>query len=133
MTMAKQDLKGTMKQGLGGSITSQSSIFDVTVPAISSKVQTKQQPVIEDEKQPWIDSKGRTERLTLVLSTDQKDLVETFVKAIQRNGVKKSERVNFNSVVRCLVDLLEDFSGDVSQIANEENLKEAFKRHFKHK
>lgn len=133
MSMAKQDLKDRMKQGLGGSINPKQSIYDATVPIASPpKVQPIEPRVAaavsEGKKQTKADL--FTQRVTLVISREQRDRIESLAKDIQGNGQKKPERITANTVVRCLVDLLEEFDADTSLIKNEEDLRETFKIHF---
>jgi hypothetical protein len=135
--MAKLDLKETMKQSLGGKISPpvKQSIYDATIPETPAAKSPRVSSVVEPAPSQNKDVRPTkaevyTERVTLVINSQQRDLVEDLAKTIQRNGLKKPERITANTVMRCLIDLLEEFDADVTQVVDEDSLKILFKDYF---
>lgn len=126
MSKSKGNLKAAMRQGLGSfSSTTRDSPFSSTAESLSPP-----QEVTGDTKDKQ-KSKSKAEdfeRVTLVLSTKQRDRVEALTREIQRNGVKKSERITANTVLRCLVDTLHLIDLDISRVKNEKGLREVFQK-----
>lgn len=138
MTLMKENLKQQMKQSLGGSIGStpvKQSIFDASVshePPKNDQAKNDLEPKLslEENKEKTTKAEVFTERVTLVISSTQRDRIEALAKSIQRNGKKKPERITSNSVLRCLIDLLENFDADIGSITTEDDLKSLLTNHF---
>lgn len=128
--MSKLNLKQNLKAGIGGGLKAAPMQRDN--PLIST-VENRQShvvsaPALQQDKKTKADI--FTERVTLVISTDQRDMIEGLARKIQRNGIKKPERITANTVLRALVNLVETFEGDVSQITDEDDLNRILKDYF---
>lgn len=136
MTMVKSDMKAQMKVSMGGVNSvprTKQSIFGDKESPQQDVTPTEVKPVTQNG-QPSGSTKTKadifTERVTLVISTEQREMVERLARKLQKNRVKKSERITSNTVIRCLISLLEKFEGDISTIDNEESLAQLMKDHF---
>lgn len=124
MTMAKPDMKEKLKAGIG-SIKSP-SIFESTVSVKPKAVEPAQ---VVPSVAPA--SEQSFERQTMVITREQYSMLLDFAREVQKNGMKKPERITLNSVVRCLINLLPLFDGDTSKVATEEDLNRLLQEHFK--
>jgi hypothetical protein len=148
MSMGKENLKEKMKMGLGGGLkaptirdnpfnpTTEPAPVEQSVAALPTAVtkmvpKAAPAPLTEVQEKKLTKAEVFTERVTLVISTEQRDRVEALAKAIQRNGQKKPERITANTVMRSLITLLDGFDGDITQLADEEELRELFRKHFR--
>lgn len=72
-------------------------------------------------------SQQHTERVTLPLTTAQKDLLDNLGKKLQRQRIKKDHDFNRNSIIRALVGLLDDEFFDGFSVSSEEELEISLK------
>lgn len=129
--MSKPTLKDSLKAGLGGGLKAQITRDNPLNPSLPSPISI--QPVRAPVSEKMTKADQYTQRVTLVINTKQRDLVEGIAKTAQRNGLKKPERITANTVLRCMVNLLEGFDGDLSRVTTEEDLNRAFKDFFSQK
>jgi hypothetical protein len=143
--MSKPNLKSAMKTGLAGGLKAPAPVkrdnpFESTVTSestvpVGASTQVKSYPAPVAAAKPQDERKPKaqifTERVTLVISAEQRDMVEELARKIQRNGTKKQERVTANTVMRCLINLLEGFDADLTAISDETELNQAMQDFFK--
>ena len=124
MSKSKGNLKAAMRQGLGSfaTPTRDNPLAATTTPLHSDAVADAKDTQKRKTKAEEL------ERVTLVLSAKQRDRVEALAKEVQRNGVKKTERITANTVLRCLVDTLHLFDLDISRVKSEKGLREVFQK-----
>src|SRR5262249_42202476 len=64
-----------------------------------------------------------TERVTIQISPDMRDSIDSMARELQRSKTSKEERITANTVVRVAVQvILEHFEPDKSEIANTEQV-----------
>ena len=134
--MKKESMKDQMKKGVGGFSAKltppKDSLFqgaskssDIIQPATPSYHASER---VHQDKFPKADIYNQ--RVTLVISREQRDNIQKVAQQSQDNGLKKPERVTANTVVRCLINLLESIDIDVSTVKDEDTLNEVFRKHF---
>lgn len=69
-----------------------------------------------------------TERVTMVLSLEQRIKLTEFARKIQSNGSKKPERITVNTVLRCMIDAVMDLKFDISEVSSEKDLLKVMKK-----
>ncbi|NLF37863.1 hypothetical protein GX586_00365 [bacterium] len=62
-------------------------------------------------------------KLSILLTAGQLEYIERLVHEIMRNRSVKKERITKNTVLRCLVDLLQALPLDTKDIADEDELR----------
>ena len=129
----KDDLKGAMKARLGGGVAAPKaveSIFSVTTqPQVKAVNQSPASAAVEVKKKTKIVAESikpvAMKNVTVPMPFELKDAIEKLTKEIDRNGLKKQERITDNSVIRSLISLIGVLDIDVSNIDSELSLKEA--------
>lgn len=72
-----------------------------------------------------------SERVTLPLSIEQKDLVDTLGKKLQRQRIIREHDFNRNSIIRGLISLLDEGTFDDVHVNSERELETWLKNRFK--
>lgn len=131
-----ESLKAKMKGSIGGIVGDKPRVKDSLFGEIASSPQPvavfheeKTQAVVAPEQ---VDQNEQLQRVTLVISKEQRNLIQNLAQDIQFNGTKKTkgDRVTPNTVLRCLINLLEDFDADISKIKDEDDLNRLMKTYF---
>ena len=65
-------------------------------------------------------------KVNALLGAEQKDFLDSLTKKVMRSRKGGEERITSNSILRCLVDVLEDRVEklDLSEVSSEEDLRE---------
>lgn len=70
-----------------------------------------------------------TDRVTLALTPEQKDFIDSLSENFQRKRTIKGEAINRNTLIRCLIEVLKSVKFEKSEIVNSETeLKELLKK-----
>lgn len=107
-----------MKSSLSGKIKpsgKRDDLFQTTATTIGEGAQAKMELF--------------TERVTLALTPQQKDFLDSLGKQFQRKRTVKLEAINRNSIIRGLVDVLQEIKfSETDTPSNEKELKEVLKQ-----
>lgn len=135
------DMKASMKAGIGSlKQTNQQGLFGQPM----KPVEPDQFPVVETleapaETQPRagasvaeVTRAVESLKSVAVPMTDQeKDAIDMIARKVSRNPLKKPERITANTVVRCLIDMVLDFNGDLNTVQTSDDLYRALLTHIK--
>lgn len=127
--MSKLNLKETMRSGLAGGLKPQ-AVRDNPLNSTTAAPSQSASPPVEPAPATVTKSDLFKERVTLPISEEQRVMVESLARKITKNGMKKPERITANTVIRSLVNLLENFDGDISSVTDEESLNKLMRSHF---
>ena len=128
--MSKLNLKETMRSSLAGGLKPQ-AVRDNPLNSTAEAPSQSASPPAEPAPASGTKSDLFKERVTLVISEEQRTTVEALARKIKNNGMKKPERITANTVIRSLVNLLENFDGDISSVTDEDSLNRLMQRHFR--
>jgi hypothetical protein len=108
------------------------TLKDVLSEALSSHIDAKAdtlKQIIEADRRAK--EEGRLIKQNMVITARQYELMNTLATRIQWNKQKHPERITINTVIRCLVCLLEDFQAvDVRGVVSEDDLRLLMKKRF---
>jgi len=132
-----QDLKAKMKGSLGGIMTEKvkprDSLFGeppTIVAPLTMEIQTKSPHEVLHEEKSMTKAQVFTQKLILVTSPEQKDKYDELAKMIQRSPIKKPERITANTLMRCFLNLIDQFDADTSKVRDEADLSRLVSDYF---
>ena len=76
-------------------------------------------------------SQQHTERVTLPLTTAQKDLLDALGKKLQRQRIRKDQDLNRNTIIRALIGILDEGFFDGVSVSSEVELENWVKNRLK--
>jgi hypothetical protein len=75
-------------------------------------------------------NQSHTERVTLPLTPDQKDLLDDLGKKLQRQRTNKEHDLNRNTIIRSLIALLDEHTFDDVSVNTEQELSAWMRKRF---
>lgn len=115
------DKADKMRGQLKGSLKPRDDLFRPTNTASKSP----------SEMVPESSRQQHTERVTLPLTTAQKDLLDALGKKLQRQRIRKDHDLNRNTIIRALIGILDEGFFDGVSVSSEVELENWVKNRLK--